>query len=463
MAQQAQQQQMQMQRNLQQFQHAGANPSGWQHQLKATRMTQDDIHNILRLHSQMLRDAAATDVYYMMLLAKQGARAANLVDGRRHDPSRSLKLSDALEGALGKPAPRDLRRPRQLMTIQKATDEEAEGESAEKKGEGASGAAAEEDADKEAELKGVPSTVSALPRAVRYAIEDAMLRLLALQDLDKILVPDPPTRARKETLVSQLYGMLRVTPAPEAGKALLFTAVGADMAAMQACAWETDSFFKTLLLVPKGTKTVLRALRFLSPAQCADVLSHLVRCLLPLAYYSATRKDATPIELLVQLLVKLVYSLDITSLTGVLQRLKQSFSDPGLHLLACTKLGALALAALLRRGHDEYMTDEQSRTPEAAESLLKWAGECHSLIRRLSAGLDALFMASTQGSVTAFPAAMITDAEVMVDLLYELGANANEEQRTNICRELAASASRTGSPQVQEQVTQLLTSLNWSA
>jgi len=39
----------------------------------------------------------------------------------------------------------------------------------------------------------------------------------------------------------------------------------------------------------------------------------------------------------------------------------------------------------------------------------------------------------------------------MVDLLYELGANANEEQRTNICRELAASASRTGNAQVSLQ------------
>ena len=37
---------------------------------------------------------------------------------------RSIKLSEALEGALGRPAPKDLRRPRQLVKIDKKESEQ---------------------------------------------------------------------------------------------------------------------------------------------------------------------------------------------------------------------------------------------------------------------------------------------------------------------------------------------------
>ena len=39
------------------------------------RMTMDEVNFIIKMHQGMLRDAAATDVYYTMLLAKQGWRA----------------------------------------------------------------------------------------------------------------------------------------------------------------------------------------------------------------------------------------------------------------------------------------------------------------------------------------------------------------------------------------------------
>ena len=71
--------------------------------------------------------------------------------------------------------------------------------------------------------------------------------------------------------------------------------------------------------------------------------------------------------------------------------------------------------------------------------------------------------AASTGTNTALPAAMITDSEILVDLVYELGANANLDQRGRISRQLAACALRTGSEEVQAQVSQLLMSLNFSA
>jgi hypothetical protein len=56
----------------------------------------------------------------------------------------------------------------------------------------------------------------------------------------------------------------------------------------------------------------------------------------------------------------------------------------------------------------------------------------------LPPGIDALFVAATQGTNTALPVAMITDSEILVDLVYELGANANLHQRKQISTQLAA-------------------------
>jgi hypothetical protein len=47
-------------------------------------------------------------------------------------------------------------------------------------------------------------------------------------------------------------------------------------------------------------------------------------------------------------------------------------------------------------------------------------------------------VAATQGTNTALPVAMITDSEILVDLVYELGANANLLQRKQISTQLAA-------------------------
>ena len=52
--------------------------------------------------------------------------------------------------------------------------------------------------------------------------------------------------------------------------------------------------------------------------------------------------------------------------------------------------------------------------------------------------------ATSTGTNTALPAAMITDSEILVDLVYELGANANLDQRGRISRQLAACALRSG-------------------
>ena len=55
-------------------------------------------------------------------------------------------------------------------------------------------------------------------------------------------------------------------------------------------------------------------------------------------------------------------------------------------------------AALLRRGHEEYMKDEGSRSEQDKQHLLRWAAACNVLTSRLLGGLDALFIAATQGT-----------------------------------------------------------------
>jgi hypothetical protein len=164
------------------------------------------------------------------------------------------------------------------------------------------------------------------------------------------------------------------------------------------------------------------------------------------------------------------------------------------------------------------MKEEALRTEEDKQLLMHWATACKTLTARMLGGLDALFIAATQGTNTALPAAMITDSEVhlryisvtsplhavalcllislaafmfaslgcgecwkrllpgfvtswavgvgwaqiLVDLVYELGANADMEQRSLISRQLATSALRNGNQDVQAQVSQLLLSLNVS-
>jgi len=431
----------------------------------------DEVNFIIKMHQGMLRDAAATDVYYTMLLAKQGWRAnfsGPLIGGR------TIKLSEALEGALGRPAPKDLRRPRQLVKIEKreepkpepAADKDGAGgakEGAEGTLEGGGKGASKSDEAAEAEARGVPAEVSTLPRAVRRSIEDAMLKMLAIHDVDKIQIPDPATLERRAELVNQMYELWHVTPRADKDLLSNTTQVGADMAALTNCHNETDVFFYNLIVIAKGSKVVLRCLHLLSVDRAQDMLMHVLRCLLPLAYYLANNKNAAGMELEVQLLVKLVYTMDLVQLLAVLQHLTSTYSDGGLHLLMCTKLGALALAALLRRGHEEYMKDETLRTAQDNEQLMLWAAACQKLTVRMLGGLDALFIAATQGTNTALPPAMITDSEILVDLVYELGANANVEQRNQISQQLAACALRTGSQEVQAQVSQLLLSLNWTA
>jgi len=314
----------------------------------------------------------------------------------------------------------------------------------------------------EAQMRGVPAEASTLPRAVRRSIEDALLKMLAIHDIDKIQIPDPATLERRASLVNQIYELWHVTPR-EAVDVEAAGGIGADMKALTECHHESDTFFYNLILIAKGCKVVLRCLHLLTPQRAQEMLSQVMRFLLPLAFFLANNKTASGMELVVQLLVKLVYMMDIVQLLSVLEDLSSGYSNGGLHLLMCTKLGALALAALLRRGHEEYMKDESTRTEEDRQSLLRWASGCNHLTARLLGGLDALFIAATQGTNTALPAAMITDSEILVDLVYELGANANAEQRSQISRQLAACALKTGSQEVQAQVSQLLLSLNWSA
>jgi hypothetical protein len=149
-----------------------------------------------------------------------------------------------------------------------------------------------------------------------------------------------------------------------------------------------DVFFFNLILISKGSKVVLRCLHMLSADRAQDMLMHMLRCLLPMAYCVATKKNGAGMELLVQLLVKLVYTMDLPQLLAVLEHsIMNTYSDGGMHLLMCTKLGALALAALLRRGHEEYMKDERVRTEEDNAQLILWAAACQKLTARMLGGM----------------------------------------------------------------------------
>ena len=139
-----------------------------------TRMTAEEVNQILRLQNSMLRDAAATNVYSNMLAAKQGTRA-NFAGPRIE--GRSIKLSEALEGALGKPAPRDLRRPRQLVQISRGSAADPSPPAEPTGGEGDVGAEGEGDG---ANLNN-PKEISTLPRAVRLSVENGMVRMLNVQ------------------------------------------------------------------------------------------------------------------------------------------------------------------------------------------------------------------------------------------------------------------------------------------
>ena len=121
------------------------------------------------------------------------------------------------------------------------------------------------------------------------------------QDIDKIPSPDPSTIKRRSVQIQELYGMFHVNASPGGGT------IDADITSLNDCKFSDDVFFTQLLLVPKGCKLLLRSLHLLSPDQHAKMLSHILRCLLPIGYQSETLKSATEIEMLVQLLVKLVY------------------------------------------------------------------------------------------------------------------------------------------------------------
>eukprot|EP00960_Hanusia_phi_P039278 753835-Hanusia_phi.AAC.5 len=129
-----------------------------------------------------------------MLLAKQGERAN--FSGEIDEPerwaspdsfdagpligNRASKLNVALEGALGRPPPRDLRRPRQIESSSDSSSHENPSE----EGSEVIGKVLQQDlpeVKEEEEKMNVPSKISALPRAVRRSIEDAMLKVRVLQ------------------------------------------------------------------------------------------------------------------------------------------------------------------------------------------------------------------------------------------------------------------------------------------
>ena len=68
----------------------------------------------------------------------------------------------------------------------------------------------------------------------------------------------------------------------------------------------------------------------------------------------------------------------------------------------CTKLGALALAALLRRGHEEYMKDETLRTAKDNEDLLAWAEGCNHLTTRVLGGMHVRMLVCTNLYVSVY-------------------------------------------------------------
>jgi hypothetical protein len=174
---QQQQQQQQQQQGFgggRGFVHSSQPRSDVVRNMSWTRMTAEEVNQILRLQNSMLRDAAATNVYSNMLAAKQGTRA-NFAGPRIE--GRSIKLSEALEGALGKPAPRDLRRPRQLVQISRGSAADPSPPAEPTGGEGDVGAEGEGDG---ANLNN-PKEISTLPRAVRLSVENGMVRMLNVQ------------------------------------------------------------------------------------------------------------------------------------------------------------------------------------------------------------------------------------------------------------------------------------------
>ena len=156
--------------------------------------------------------------------------------------------------------------------------------------------------------------MSTLPRAVRRSIEDAMLKMLAIHDIDKIQIPDPATQARREALKAQMYQLWRVTPSKEVD-VKASAPIGADMAALTDCHHDADVFFFNIVVIAKGCKLALRCLHLLTADQAQDMLLEIVRFLLPLAYFLANNKTAASMELVVQLLVRVCVRLSSLSLS----------------------------------------------------------------------------------------------------------------------------------------------------
>ena len=152
--------------------------------------------------------------------------------------------------------------------------------------------------------------MSTLPRAVRRSIEDAMLKMLAIHDIDKIQIPDPATQARREALKAQMYQLWRVTPSKEVD-VKASAPIGADMAALTDCHHDADVFFFNIVVIAKGCKLALRCLHLLTADQAQDMLLEIVRFLLPLAYFLANNKTAASMELVVQLLVRVCVRLSL--------------------------------------------------------------------------------------------------------------------------------------------------------
>ena len=167
--------------------------------------------------------------------------------------------------------------------------------------------------------------MSTLPRAVRRSIEDAMLKMLAIHDIDKIQIPDPATQARREALKAQMYQLWRVTPGKEVD-VKASAPIGADMAALTDCHHDADVFFFNIVVIAKGCKLALRCLHLLTADQAQDMLLEIVRFLLPLAYFLANNKTATSMELVVQLLVRVCVRLSLSLSVPLFLSLCLSFS-----------------------------------------------------------------------------------------------------------------------------------------
>ena len=68
------------------------------------------------------------------------------------------------------------------------------------------------------------------------------------------------------------------------------------------------------------------------------------------------------------------------------------------------------------------MKEEALRTDHDRQLLMHWAAACKKLTARMLGGLDALFIAATEGTNTALPPAMITDSEVHACVLHGMHA-----------------------------------------